>query len=324
MPRRPTRPKAPTRPWLVRIAVLVVLVTTGCTAAESSDPGSDNTSVAESGQRAGSDDDVSDLDTIETVWTAFVTAAATRSDPDQLVAYAEPEAIAEADRAFFEPRLPQTFYPRITIEGATATIEDCSLFSFPLVESPYIPLTAFAQEVDGTWRIAQLNVWAEDACVPAELATEILTAYERFWDNELTFSNPPDPNHLLIDQTLTGRRLQRKRAVLEWQVENDAVLRGRPTTRPRIVEVQPGLAVVADCQTPDPDSGFYDRITGERRPETPQPAPGQTDLVRTWLELDGGRWKVEFSGVEADANCDTEADDGIPPVGRTAARDEEP
>lgn len=258
---------------------------------------------------------VSDDSAIETLWVDFVTTAAGRSDPQVLAPFATADVIRDADTAFFEPRLPQTFWPQIVVDGDTATIEDCSLFSFPLVDSPYIPMSATATRTSA-WRITSLEVRSGQPCLPGDLATEILTRYERFWDNELVFSNPPDSNHLLIEQTLTGRRLQRKRAVLEWQLENNAGLRGRPTTDPQIVAFDRGLVIIADCQVTDPETGFYDLSTDERRPETPVPVAGQTDLVRTWLELDDDTWKVEFSAVESNANCDRNTiTDGIAIIG---------
>lgn len=266
---------------------------------------------------------------VERTWIDFITAAAGQVDLPEPSALATDNAWDAAATAFTEPRLPQTFLPQISIDdtGTVADIEDCSLFSFPLVDSPYIRLSGRASAVETNpnggvnadspangnngWLITELDVRPAEHCIPGDVAAEILTAYEQFWDRELIFSDPPDPRHPLIEQTLTGRRLQRKRAVLEWQVENNASYRGRPTTSPGISEIQPGIAIVIDCQTPDPSTGFYDRVTDQRRPELPPPTPGQTDLVQTWLELDDGRWKVEFSGVEADSGCDP----AIPPNG---------
>ena len=296
-------------------AVLLMLVLAACS------PGQSDPVEAEA-------EPVTAEEAIQAVWAEFITAAAGQVNLPEPDALATDGAWAAAAAVFTEPRLPQTFVPQITIDddGTAAEIEDCSLFSFPLIEEPYIRLSGRASvastvaATDGgttTWLITDLEIRPTERCLPADLATEILSAYEQFWDNELVFSDPPDPNHLLIEQTLTGRRLQRKRAVLEWQVENNASYRGRPTTSPGISDAQPGLAIVLDCQIPDPDTGFYDDTTGERRPELPPPNPGQTDLVQTWLELDDGRWKVEFSGVEADSGCDSAGppDDAMEIVG---------
>lgn len=257
-----------------------------------------------------------DTEAVDALWVDFVTASATGSTQEQLAGFAADNAIRAADTAFFEPRLPQSFYTQVIVDGETATIEDCSLFSFPLVDFPYIPMTGEASKIGDSWQITGIEVRAADRCLPGDLAAEVLRAYEDFWDNELAFSNPPDPNHQLIGRTLTGRRLQRKRAVLEWQVENNAELRGRPVTDPWITDFRPGVIVLADCQTPDPETGFYDMTSGERRPENPPIEPGQTDMIRTWLELEGNLWKVEFSAIESNAGCEVgDADGGIPIVG---------
>lgn len=253
---------------------------------------------------------------IKQVWTEFVRTGADRSDPTRIAELSlNDEVAASADDQFFDPRDAQSFYTQVTIDGETATIEDCSLFSKPLSLFHYIPIEGAAELVDGEWRISDLEVNNIERCIPGDVAAEILGVYEAFWDAEDTYGDPPDLDNPLIEDTLTGRRLERKIEILEWQIANNAAWRSRPVTNPRFIDFLPGLFVIQDCQNPSPDKGYYDLDTGQRIADSEEVVTGQTDLVSTRIEFAETRWKIEFVGADRNVDCEVNTVEPIDIVG---------
>lgn len=198
-------------------------------------------------------------------------------------------------------------FPKPTDNGdGTVSIEDCVLHFPDVVGAQWLRGT-MTQKSAGAWQVASIERAGDvRECVPAEINDAAIAGYERYWDAQLDYWNPPDPNHPLIDATTVGTRRIATVARLEESSRNGWRLRGRSATRPEIVEITAGgSVVVSDCTQPPADLGVYDEDSGERLDDLVAPIePGQRDLVSARLDREDGVWKVGELRLNERAECE--------------------
>ncbi|MCH8899434.1 MAG: hypothetical protein IH942_02935 [Acidobacteria bacterium] len=167
---------------------------------------------------------------------------------------------------------------------------------------------------DGTPRFASLKEMSH-GCVPAELATPAIAAYEDYWDAQMEFLNPVDADHPRLFETTTGDLLAEFLRTLPPLEAEGIEVRGRPETHPWILSYNsPTEILIADCQLVHPEDGAYVIATGERRDDLIPPiVDGQRDQLRASVWFVDGRWKVGAVSGELDFGCEFD-DFGDPKV----------
>ncbi len=206
------------------------------------------------------------------------------------------------------------FWPEIEIaaSGDEASVEDCVLVATRAsegeadvtVRSQVWTGSAIATE-DG-WRLHSISP-GQDHCVAPDLNEQLLDAYAAYHRAWTTAWDPPNPNHPLLAETMTGQRLEEIRQQLQADREEGIAFRDPhdPRKNAVVLELGIGTATVSDCHPAHHDYGAYDVETDERRDDViPSPQPGElhltsVDLVRT----DERTWKVESSALLTDSNC---------------------
>ena len=144
-------------------------------------------------------DENPDVAAVKAVWTEFVRVAADRSDPARVAELSTGDVSTLAEDQFFDPRDAQSFYTQVSLDGETATIEDCSFLSQPLSEFNYVPINGAAELISGEWKISDLEVLSVETCIPGDVAGEVYAAYEGFWDAELVEVASDDPGQLVFE-----------------------------------------------------------------------------------------------------------------------------
>ncbi len=197
-------------------------------------------------------------------------------------------------------------YPVFTgdADGTTINIRDCIIYEPQIFESiTHIHSGTAIPDGDGGWIIDSVTRETR-GCVPAALNEQILTNYDEYRLALAEYWNPPDPDHPLIAETLTGDFHDvTRRAVLQFQVDGRRLDSVALENHPEIVSVFSSTRVlVQDCAVPDPDGGVF-KQSGERVEGDVPPKPGSTDLWKVTMTLVDGRWKTENVDATFDADC---------------------
>lgn len=255
-------------------------------------------------------------DAVIETWTTLLDAARTGApDADQLATIEALAGPATVDQ-LLAPLFPEAsgreieFFPALTEQGdGTWAIDDC------LVMSPGISvgisnwLVGAAEPADDSptgWRISGIQVINLDPCVPRSIADAAIAGYEAYWDAQVVFYDPPDPDSPLIEETTSGLYRDFVLDLIADLSSEGQVLRGRPMTVPEFSSFRSlSEVVIIDCQEVDPQYGVYDGATGERTDRIAPIGPGELDLRETTMQLEGGTWKVVDRQGQADVQCRT-------------------
>jgi hypothetical protein len=271
------------------------------------------------------DTSVEVLETWNAFWRAWATVGAAEDlDPLPLEAVATPDVVAGVV-ALFERQRESGSGPVETevvahgkvaaVATGEAVVEDCVLLSPSFTESVGVWYEADLRNSGSAWVVADLRI-RSGACVPAEMAAAVTSAYDAYYDARETFWDPSDPDHPLVAEVLAEPQLSFIVDLLREHEERGVALRGRPTTHPEVVEVvSPTEVVVLSCNEPDPDYGVYDLATGERLPDEPPVRDGQRDLQSAVMVLEDGKWKVSDLQGQVDFECEfAPTERGLPSV----------
>ncbi len=233
---------------------------------------------------------------------AAIEATADTAVAEQLATIFSPDVDSDVDIA------ARTFenHPLLTDNGGgTVRIDDC-LQVTPPDTSPFVWFSGTATAEAGVWRVTSIEPEALGGCVPAEIADAAIAGYEEYWDARVVFWEPADPDHPLVEETLTGPQLEVIRDLLIDHQQRGLVLRGRAETHPEVVQITSATELtILDCMIQDPDRGVFDAATGERTDDIAPVAEGQRDLRSTVMVLEDGRWKVSDVQGQANVRCDT-------------------
>lgn len=265
-----------------------------------------------------------DIEAVETAWANFIEGSVGPDDDEAHRTLALQYGAEEAHRRLSEwhlgstDRVVEQSYPKVEVTDTGWSIRDCFLVvPRGLPASGWVSATAEVVETDNGPFIASIDFpHGSEACVPAEVATEVIAGYEAYLDAVPIYFSPPDPDHPLVRQTASGQRLDLLLENLRMAVEDGWEYRGRPDSHLYIDDVgRTGNYRLTDCQERSPDDGAYDLVTGERLDEiVPTLIAGQRDLVSVRMIQDEGIWKVDELGRTRDADCSFEPSADAPPV----------
>jgi len=135
----------------------------------------------------------------------------------------------------------------------------------------------------------------------ADPKSEVLAAYQRFWQVWLEANDPPNPNDPRLAEVATGGELQTIRLSIGNAAFNGTYTRlpphSRYSHRPSVVTLSRRDALVMDCEIDD--SRIIERSTGRVLNDDVV-----TEQLRSTAHLDGGVWRVstvhqtrQWSGV---------------------------
>lgn len=301
------------------VAAIAVLAIPACSDADpsTSPPTSRGDSSTSAPESATSTTEESNPSTrIAEAWTdAWVSAARATAAPSDLVGAEEAaaERIVTAlhpervDGTTVDVERSVTSEPEVSQSSEDVdvfVIDDCLLISPPSAvgEANYYRGTATV-DAKGAVTIVSVEPVALTGCVSESIATDVLDAYEDYWEAVTEFSNPPAPGSQRLAEVATGDQ----RDILVRNL-TDFKARGLyfvddPGRHPEIMEWRnASTVVVLDCQEADTDYGLFD-AAGNRQPETPPVAEGEVDLREFTMVLEDGRWKVSDRQGSSDTDC---------------------
>jgi hypothetical protein len=244
------------------------------------------------------------------VWAAFHTAwtdqAPTEApDPAAFEAVAvDPAATAgqlTAQRG--EARTVTTeaeLWPTIILDGSeAATIRDCAIVTQHPDGQPdsaaniTVAWEATATVTNDGWRIDTAQPTGL-FCIAEELNDQLLDAYKGWLEAQQEWSDPPDPQHPLLAQTMAEPGLADMRSFLTDELAEGVVSRFPDDPNGAVTDLGIATARVTDCYEAPDDYGVFDLETGERRTDlVPAPEPGQQNRTIADLERGAdGDWKV--------------------------------
>lgn len=202
-------------------------------------------------------------------------------------------------------------WPRIVVDGDTATITDCVITTQHERDDDgntvSLSTSWEAQAVATTdgWRIETARP-RDLFCVPEELNEQLLDAYREYREGLDTAWDPPDPNHPVLIQTMSGEQLTFIRGLLEEHQRDGIVIREpAPTDNAVVWDLGIGTATVSDCTEQVAEYGAFELETGERLDDLIPPVePGRldaqsVDLVRS----SNGTWQVVDQSASRDTDC---------------------
>jgi len=206
------------------------------------------------------------------------------------------------------------------IGDGTASLTACTLISRSLTGRPGTLYDAVLVERDGAWIVDELSVVTTGGCVPVAVAEAAIGAYEAYWDDRDSMSNPADPDAPWLKHRTVGEHLEVLTEGYTDLQERGLYFQGRPETHPEIVEVLPDWSlVILDCMVVPPDWGVFDVETNARTDDARDPGPeGRIDLRSARMENDDralltGEWRVATLAGEVDASCEfAPTEDGLP------------
>jgi hypothetical protein len=210
-----------------------------------------------------------------------------------------------------------TLSPTVTAENASeVVIQDCVLMVPSITESVGVWYEGVVENDGSGWKVGSLRIAETSGCVPAEMATDAIEAYESYYEAIPEFWDPPNPDHPVLSDLFAEPRLTGIRDLLAEHAERGVTLRSHPTTHPEVVEVRgPTEFVILDCYEPGLDDGVYDLATGERLPDEPEVRPGQRNLRSAVMVFEEGRWRASDFQGQVDHECEfAPTDRGLPSV----------
>jgi len=214
------------------------------------------------------------------------------------------------------------YWPDIEIStSGSAAIADCILVATRPSSQPEDEPSVRSQVWTGTveptsdgYLLSSISI-GEGNCVPAELNRQLLEAYRDYHEAWTTAWDPPDPDHPLLEETMTGQRLEGIRELL--REDRDAGIAFRdphdPLTDAVVFALKIGHATVSDCHQADPGYGAFDAESGERLDdEVPPVEPGELHLTSVDLVRDEeGEWKVADAALLTDSDCEPRGTDHV-------------
>ncbi len=235
---------------------------------------------------------------------------------DRLIAILHPERADGATAAIDRSVRTSPSVAKSETDPNAFVIDDCLLISpaAAVGEANYYRGTATV-DGDGSVTIESVEPVSLTGCVAADVAADVLDAYQAYWEAVTEISDPPDPDSPLLSEVAIGDQL-------DLLVRNltDFESRGLrfvddPVLHPEIIEWRNAKTVVVlDCQEADPDYGLFDG-DGNRQPETPPVADDEVDLREFTMVLDAGKWKVADRQGSSDTDCDfAPTEFGVPVV----------
>ena len=252
-----------------------------------------------------------DLEALERLWGELFDASGLVPD-ERAPAIAElgdaiPPSVAELVPTLVladTERSVDTFPVFSARADGSVDIRDCIIYFPQVFESiTHVHSGLASPDGDGGWIIDGITRESR-GCVPAELNEQVLEHYEEYRLAREEYWNPPDPDHPLIAETLTGdfQDLIRQ-AVLQFQIDGRSVESPDLENHPEIVLVRTSTRVVLqDCATPDPEGGVFD-TSGDRVEGDIPPRPGSRTFWEVTMVLVDGRWKAENVDAEVDVDC---------------------
>jgi hypothetical protein len=114
---------------------------------------------------------------------------------------------------------------------------------------------------------------------------QAVAAYEAAWDAMFTASNPPNPQHSVIGESLTGSAAQWVVGVVIEQQNNEQYTVGSMQTHPEVVSSTPTEVRIRDCTVEDSTTYSADGSVAEAGPSPPR------SRVVTVVNQDGV-WRV--------------------------------
>ncbi len=304
-----------------------VSTTTTSEAPSTTEPPTSSTTTTATTLPVVTDDEV--LAAWDEYWSVWARQRA--SDPidvDALEAVAS-GGVVDGAIAFFEkerdsgaPLIIPRVFPSGTvtsIEDGLATIEACTLISRPPTGVPgALYDVVMRQGPDGSWIVDELALVSGAGCVPTEVAASALNAYESYWDDRATLSNPADPDAAWLTERTTGEHFDvMTNLYADWK-QRGLYFTGRPETHPEIVEVDLNWSVVIlDCMAIPSDWGTYEIESGARTDDVKPVEDGRIDLRSALMENEmadaSGEWRVSTLAGEVNASCEfAPTEDGLP------------
>jgi hypothetical protein len=219
-----------------------------------------------------------------------------------------------------DPSTPRVFdnNPYVTMQpDGTAVVDDC-LFETPRAGNQSIWYRGTASMVDGSWRIDSLEVVNQIGCVPRPVADGAIQGYEDYFDAQVAFWDPPDPDHSLLEETTAEPQLSFIRDLLIEHRAEGLALRGRQISHPEIIEVRSAAEVVIlDCHELDPEQGLFEMSTGRRVEGVTETEKGDLGLQSAVMLLgEEATWKLSDLQGRDKVDCDLPpTPQGLPVVG---------
>lgn len=267
---------------------------------------------------------------VEEAWLAFWDAwvkvrASDPLDEAPLETVASPEVVKAAVTLFEREResnpggvATDVFASATVVDLAVdaAAVEDCVVLSPSFTNTGGLWYEADLRIRDHGWAVTDLRIRSAGGCVPSEFETAAVAGYEEYYDARSEFWDPADPEHPSLNDVLVDPQLTFIVDVLGVHAAEGWALRGRPSTRPEVIEVRSvAELVVLSCNEPVADYGVYDATTGERLDVEPRVRAGQRDLQSAVMVLDEGQWKVSDLQGQVDFACDfAPTNRGLPSV----------
>ena len=190
-------------------------------------------------------------------------------------------------------------------DGGTVSIRDCIIYEPQIFESvTHVHSGTAVPDGDGGWIIDSVTRESR-GCVPAVMNAQILEDYSEYRSALAEYWNPPDPDHPLIAETLTGEFRDLIRARVESDANDGFIFIDETSVfSPELVEVFSHSAVlVSDCVEVDELSGLFVADSGERVDGIDARISGTHDLWSVTMRFEDGRWKAEEALAEFDVDC---------------------
>ena len=115
---------------------------------------------------------------------------------------------------------------------------------------------------------------------------EAVAAYERAWQAMFTASNPPNPMHPIISESLTGVAAETIIGIVIEQQNAGQYTEGSMATRPEVVSVTGSEVLLRDCTVET--STTYDAATGA----VVEDGPGPPRTREVEVVNQDGTWRV--------------------------------
>ena len=201
-----------------------------------------------------------DLEALERLWGELFDASGLVPD-ERAPAIAElgdaiPPSVAELVPTLVladTERSVDTFPVFSARADGSVDIRDCIIYFPQVFESiTHVHSGIASPDGDGGWIIDGITRESR-GCVPAELNEQVLQHYEEYRLGLVEYWDPPDPDHPLIAETLSGElRDVTRQVVLQFQTDGLRNIVSSSDTSPEVVSVSSATRIlIQDCIAPD-------------------------------------------------------------------------